>query len=1096
MTTAPPDPDALYAHASFVRGVARAALGGDPEVEDVVQETWLAALRAGPDRPGTLRAWLGGVARRQAAQALRKRVRERRRREEAVRRTPPSTHAEASVADVLARAEIGRRLIEAVLGLPHAYRSVLLLRYYDDLKPREVAARLDLPVETVRTRTRRGLEHLRERLEQKGLGDDADWRASLLVLLVPSPNGVSLAVGTALGALAVKKILALAALVLVLLAGAALVWRPWETAPPSQEETGDRPLRAQDGSGTPPSLVGRADATATTGEERRLPPPVEWATIDRERDLHGVVTARATGVPVGGASIALFIRPWARNGSLDNRYEERVERATARTAADGSWRVRLEPGAAFELEVRADGYAAVLVERAQAGERVDLALERGVALAVTTVDADGRLLEGTRVRIWSVRAYAPAGRGMPMVRGVTDAEGRFTAAGLPSGLAVMVAADHPVHGAAMWREARTPTTGTESIEIEIPRGRTLEGRVTDATTGAPVAGARVGHGWFADDPVPTDADGRYTLPGWTAQGVYEISVRATGYAQEEVVVGDRTRIDVALAPEDAIRGRVVDGSGRPVAGTLVAAVGSSYDSGPQRTSAGSAIAGDDGRFRIGELRHDLPHTLVLTKPGHGRTLYDVYPPPEAGGTVDAGDLPLHDAGTIRGVAQDAAGRPVARARVMLEGANADRARFADGRPALAHRYGTDEERVTDDLGRFAFVDLAPGAYHLELTLPGGRRMVREVELAAGVVVARADFDVVDGRPFVVRVEDEQGRGVDQVMVYVRLDGGGTATGRTGADGRAALTVDREPVTVGVLPLPRYADVRYLDPDEQEVPAGASELRLVLVSAETIRGRVVDETDTPLAAVTLRALRDGETVANSWTGKDGAFELEVPAGSVVDVELEGSRLEQAGVGWIAREAFLAGGVEAVTAGTHDVVIRATTVPSDGTLTVLVTDPRGRPLADAYVYVNGRGDRSVTVERTGADGKAALDHLPRTELEVLAARAPRAEGEDWVLPARVHVVPDGQTVTLAYRHGAWVRGVVVGADGEPATDCTVAARYGESEYTARPDERGRFEARVAADAREVAVRAFRSDGTDAASEEIVVAPGAEGVHLVLP
>ena len=65
--TVPPDPLAadLLVHAGFVRAVARATLRGDADVEDVVQETWVAALQSGPRPGGSLRAWLGGVVRRQ-----------------------------------------------------------------------------------------------------------------------------------------------------------------------------------------------------------------------------------------------------------------------------------------------------------------------------------------------------------------------------------------------------------------------------------------------------------------------------------------------------------------------------------------------------------------------------------------------------------------------------------------------------------------------------------------------------------------------------------------------------------------------------------------------------------------------------------------------------------------------------------------------------------------------------------------------------------------------------------------------------------------------------------------------------------------------
>ena len=43
----PPDAEHLLQHAAFVRAVARATLHGDDLVDDVVQETWVAALIGG-----------------------------------------------------------------------------------------------------------------------------------------------------------------------------------------------------------------------------------------------------------------------------------------------------------------------------------------------------------------------------------------------------------------------------------------------------------------------------------------------------------------------------------------------------------------------------------------------------------------------------------------------------------------------------------------------------------------------------------------------------------------------------------------------------------------------------------------------------------------------------------------------------------------------------------------------------------------------------------------------------------------------------------------------------------------------------------------
>ena len=55
-------------------------------------------------------------------------------------------------------AELRQRVLAAVEALHEPYRTVVRLRSYDDLAPTEIAARLRVPHETVRTQLKRGLQ--------------------------------------------------------------------------------------------------------------------------------------------------------------------------------------------------------------------------------------------------------------------------------------------------------------------------------------------------------------------------------------------------------------------------------------------------------------------------------------------------------------------------------------------------------------------------------------------------------------------------------------------------------------------------------------------------------------------------------------------------------------------------------------------------------------------------------------------------------------------------------------------------------------------------------------------------------------------------
>ena len=117
-------------------GDSRASLVRDGHAaEDLVQETWLAALRARPAEDRPLRPWLGNVLRNFARQ------RARRERIVAWNEEEPCEEPLPSAAALAERAELSARLVRAVLGLAEPYRSTVLLRFYEGLSSSEIARR-------------------------------------------------------------------------------------------------------------------------------------------------------------------------------------------------------------------------------------------------------------------------------------------------------------------------------------------------------------------------------------------------------------------------------------------------------------------------------------------------------------------------------------------------------------------------------------------------------------------------------------------------------------------------------------------------------------------------------------------------------------------------------------------------------------------------------------------------------------------------------------------------------------------------------------------------------------------------------------------
>jgi RNA polymerase sigma-70 factor, ECF subfamily len=145
-----------------VLALAMRQLGDNGRAEDAAQETFAAIWRsAGSYRAerGTGSAWLYAVARH----AIIDRARQRRdplaeARDEPAVETGPEEHAELSW--------LAWRVHSALEQLPERERVVLELAYWSGLSQTEIASYLDVPLGTVKTRTRAGLARLGGQLEE------------------------------------------------------------------------------------------------------------------------------------------------------------------------------------------------------------------------------------------------------------------------------------------------------------------------------------------------------------------------------------------------------------------------------------------------------------------------------------------------------------------------------------------------------------------------------------------------------------------------------------------------------------------------------------------------------------------------------------------------------------------------------------------------------------------------------------------------------------------------------------------------------------------------------------------------------------------
>ena len=349
---------ALLAHQDFVRALARGLVAGD-EVDDVVQETWLAALARPPRDAGALRGWLAAVVSNRA----RRRVRDASRR---LDRERASARPEAlDPAPAEERLALEHAVVGAVLALREPYRTTVLERWYEGLSTAEIARRRGLTEGTVRARCSRALAMLRERLDRSS-GPRESWSAALGALAAIEPAASPAASALALSAAAA---IAIAAAVVLVIASGVGARGAGEVELAALAPAAPEPSPAPPAGGV---VVARAPLASEAAAAVLLEPgPAAPAAREPVAQKPKALLANGgfDGKPIEGEPIPGWrVEVGATNGApepqssveLDAR-EKRAGRASLRLAGDDTtraWRrvfqqVEARPGATYRLKLAA-----------------------------------------------------------------------------------------------------------------------------------------------------------------------------------------------------------------------------------------------------------------------------------------------------------------------------------------------------------------------------------------------------------------------------------------------------------------------------------------------------------------------------------------------------------------------------------------------------------------------------------------------------------------------------------------------------------------------------------------------------------------------
>jgi RNA polymerase sigma-70 factor (ECF subfamily) len=297
--------DELLAHGRFVRSLARALVDDASLADDVVQGTWLAAAAHPPSDRERVAGWLRRVA---TNVALKLRRGESRRTQ--FERVAAPREALPPTDEAVERLEAQRDVIDAVRSLDEKYRTVIVLRFFEEQSAREIARRLEMPVASVRTRLQRAVELLRETLTARNGGDAQRWLAAVAPLAWPHAAEGAGAVAWTGGAIAVA-----AALLMISPIG---TWWRHDPAAPAAAGAIATPQDASRNAATVASSPRPGDAARNDIVAK---PSSEDAVID------GRVVS-AIGEPIGGVEVAWQV--------ADERYDHRDEWSTSPTTTTDS----------------------------------------------------------------------------------------------------------------------------------------------------------------------------------------------------------------------------------------------------------------------------------------------------------------------------------------------------------------------------------------------------------------------------------------------------------------------------------------------------------------------------------------------------------------------------------------------------------------------------------------------------------------------------------------------------------------------------------------------------------------------------------------
>jgi protocatechuate 3,4-dioxygenase beta subunit len=630
--------------------------------------------------------------------------------------------------------------------------------------------------------------------------------------------------------------------------------------------------------------------------------------VDRGIEISGRVVL-ADGTPVADAFVETPVL---------------IMRRSATSAADGTFRIAgLAAGATAVTAYSSDHrLASESVTVNAPAKDVKLTLPRGAHI-------EGRVFDRVTqqpVTDFTVLIPPRSGRGIAVEDQPTHADdGRYAIDNVPPGVVEVVA-----HAAGYVPASRRDITvedgkSVTGVDIPLDRGATISGRVTSA--GAAVAGVQVRDASRMSQPAgngTTDADGLYTLDGVPA-GDHTIEFQKAGFIvlrkPIESAAGKEAHLDAELDRGNELTGRVLDGSGRPVAGANV-----SVNSADRRPGNSNATTDGDGTFDLQGLA-DGKYTVVARKNGYvsGETS-DVDPRQTHSVT-----LTLTSGATITG---HVVGLPADQLSQVMVSASG----------GMSHN-----QTNADAGGNFTLTGMPDGRVRVDAILmsAANRRTAppKTITVDNGVAPAvEINFDegiTVRGRVTRSGVA-LPGGAISFLPQMIRGTGGMAATARQPVN--TFLSPDGTYIASGLMA--GDYDVRINGPAityQTTYTAAASGTFDIDIRGALLRGRVVDSASgAPLAEARIEAGRRTGGGATAMSDSDGRFAIDALADDTYDLQVTREQYSPA-----RQQVVVSNGAAA------EVEVRLEQAPA---VIIRLVDATGAPV-DANVMITDTSRKSV-------------------------------------------------------------------------------------------------------------------------------------------